>query len=57
MDVIVKLVTAVNAINSNVWAFLALCLGVFLSVHGVNEVGHDLILGSFALLQGGKGTS
>jgi hypothetical protein len=41
-------VLAVNSVNSNVWAFVAMGIGVVLSVHGL-AVGESIIMGAFAL--------
>lgn len=47
-----NLVKAIDAINSNAWAFLALCIGAFLSVHKM-PIGDQIVMGSFALLKTG----
>jgi hypothetical protein len=51
-----NIVSAANAVNSNVWAFLAMCIGVFLSVHKV-ALGDQMIMASFALLRSGGNTT
>lgn len=51
-DFVGKIVAAVDAINSNVWAFLALCIGAFLSVHKL-AIGDQIVMAAFALLRGG----
>lgn len=45
-----NIVSAANAVNSNVWAFLAMLIGVFLSVHKI-PLGDQMIMASFALLR------
>jgi hypothetical protein len=45
-----NLVRAIDAINSNAWAFLALCIGAFLSVHKM-AIGDQIVMGAFALLK------
>jgi hypothetical protein len=45
-------VAAMNLIGSNVWAFLAFLVGVFLVVHKI-DVGHEIVVGAFALLRSG----
>ena len=51
MTGLINFVQAINAVNSNILAFLALCLGVFLALHNP-ALGDTLIVGSFALLRG-----
>lgn len=47
---------AINSINSNVWAFLILLVGVFLVIHKVDS-GKELIAGGFVLLRSGANTN
>jgi hypothetical protein len=48
-------VRAINALNSNVWGFSCLCLGVFLFLHSPS-VGGSIITGSFAILRSNNET-
>lgn len=50
MNFLMGVVRAVNTINSNVWAFLCVLIGVFLSLHG-SQYGGELIVGGFATLK------
>lgn len=50
MNIFKNMVDAANAVSSNVWAFLALCIGVFLAVKKI-PLGEQMIMASFALLR------
>lgn len=56
MNFIQNLVRAINTINSNVWAFIVLLVGVFLVIHRIDS-GRELITGGFALLRSGGSAS
>jgi hypothetical protein len=47
-----NIVDAANAVNSNVWAFIAMMVGVVLSCHKI-VIGDSLIVGGFAILRSG----
>jgi hypothetical protein len=46
-----KFVQAINALNSQVWAFVAMLLGAFFVFKGQHEVGTNLLMGAFALFK------
>jgi hypothetical protein len=51
-----NIVDAANAVNSNVWAFVAMVIGVVLSIHKI-ALGDQMIMASFALLRSGGNTT
>lgn len=48
MNIFKNFVDAVNAVNSNVWAFVALVIGVVLSLHHIT-LGESIIMSAFAV--------
>lgn len=50
MNFMLNVVRALNTINSNVWAFILVLIGVFLVLHG-SDKGGELIVGGFAILK------
>lgn len=50
------LVTALNAVTSNVWSIVLICAGSLLTLHGHSDVGGSLITGGFAILRGKDST-